>query len=249
MEENLNTQDVISNRDRFSQRFQERHPDFDMGDEEAFYGQLDADYGEYEDNASKSRQREEGLVKVFNDNPYAAQFVADLVNNRDPWCGLLERIGIDGLTELINDPERREAFAQANAKFQEDAAKEEEFKRQTEENLAETADTFDQLESEGHSPEEVNAAADLLKSIANEVLLGKFTRQNMELAFHMLNRESEMAQAGYEGEVRGRNAKISESLRRPQPTDGVPAIGGANNQAYGSEEPYSLFRAAALAKK
>lgn len=241
MDENTEIQPVASNRERFSERMRGRHPELDLSDEEALFGQIGADYDEYERDADGYRSREKGLVEAFDANPYAAHFISDLAHGKDPWCGLIERIGIDGMTDLINDPMRREAFAAANAKFVEDVAKDKELEAEYAKNAEASLALFREYSEQGVSDEEIDSAADLLKRIANEVLVGKFSRENMEMAFQMLHRERDLAAADREGEVRGRNARIQEMLRRPEGSDGVPALAGSNIPERDVSNPRGIF--------
>ena len=46
-----------------------------------------------------------------------------------------------------------------------------------------------------------------------------------------INHDSDVEIAGHEGEVRGKNTKIEENLRKQKKGDGIPNIDGSNRRS------------------
>lgn len=242
-------QQVKSKRELIGERLRNKYPDREYADDEAIFGQIGDDYDEYEKMLDGAREREQKLVDLFNTNPHGAHFLTDMVRGDDPWCGLIERIGLDGMTDMINDPAKREAFAESNRKFMERVAREKELEAEYDSNLEESLRMFERKQAEmGLSDEVVDQVADFLKQIANEVILGKFTEENFDMALKALNHDKDIEAASLEGEIRGRNTRVEERLRRAARSDGAPSLAGANNMQSISNSGTSIFDMAKAAR-
>lgn len=247
--ERIETQ-TKSKRDRVSERLRGKYPDRDYADDEALFEQIDQDYDSFDGELSGYREREKSLVDMFNRDPRSAQFLTDMANGRDPWSNLIRRVGVDGMTDILNDPEKQDEFEAANKEYLERVAKSKELDEEYDRNLAESQATVAQLQSErGIDDDTMDKALDLLGQIANEVLLGKFSRENIEMALKAVNYEMDIESATQDGEVRGRNARVEAKLRKPSRGDGMPILGGSNNSPrQQAEEDDDIFAQAALAK-
>ena len=82
-----------------------------------------------------------------------------------------------------------------------------------------------------HGVEAVDAALAVIDQMTKDAIMGKVTKEAIEMAMKMANREADIENARSEGEIAGRNAKIEEQIRKPQAGDGMPQIGGANAPA------------------
>jgi hypothetical protein len=85
--------------------------------------------------------------------------------------------------------------------------------------------------SHGLSDDDVNDVMKHLAGIVSDGILGKFSLDSMEMALKAINHDADVEGASLEGEVRGRNAKIDEKLRRSQQGDGTVNLAGSNNSA------------------
>ncbi|MDO5751335.1 MAG: hypothetical protein Q4P78_09125, partial [Rothia sp. (in: high G+C Gram-positive bacteria)] len=158
------------------------------------------------------------------------------------WLAVIERLGIDGITDLLNDPDKREAYAEANKKYVESVAKSKELEQEYEKNLAESLALIDKLQKErGLSDETIDAAVELVMRIANEALVGKFTSETIDMALKAVNHDADMANAEMEGETRGKNARIEEKLRKPVQGDGTPHLSGSHNAPTRKNTRASIF--------
>ncbi len=223
-------QDNKSKRELFAERLKNKYPDREFADDEVLFGQIYDDYDEYDKELKGHRDNEKRLTDLFARDPRNARFLTDMARGIDPWIAMVERLGIDGITDIINDPERKEALAEANKRHVEQLAKSEELEKEYEKNLAESFNLFEQLQSERSlSDEDIDNAVDLIMKIANEAILGKFSRESLEMALKANSHDADVAAASAEAEIRGRNSRIEEKLRKPQKSDGTPSLAGANN--------------------
>lgn len=240
---------VKSKRERMSERLKTKYPDREYADDEAMFGQINDDYDAYDGELSGYREREKSLVDMFNRDPRSAQFLTDMAKGQDPWANLIRRVGVEGMTDILNDPSKQEAFEAANKEYLERVAKSKELDEQYDKNLAESQTTVAQMQSErGIDDDTMDKALDWLGQVANEVLLGKFTKESIEMALKAINYEVDVEAAGQDGEVRGRNTRAEAQLRKPSRGDGMPMLGGSNNSPRGGDEGKSIFDLAAEAR-
>lgn len=239
-----------SKRDLFGERLKKKYPDREYADDEALFGQIGDDYDDYERQLGEYKEREGRITDLFSSNPKSAQFITDMAKGDDPWLAVVERMGIDGITELLNDPSKREKYAEANKKYLQRVAKEKELEEEYERNLAESLNLLEQIQQErGLGDETINAAYDLILRIAHEAILGKFTAETVDMALNAVNHDADVANARTEGTVAGRNAKINEQLRKPKAGDGTPNLAGSNNAPAGqTKRPMNVFDYADAAK-
>lgn len=220
-----------SRRDQFGERLKKKYPDREYADDEALFGQIDDDYAAYEDQIGQYKDRERRVTDLFTKDPGSANFLVDMANGKDPFIGVIERLGIDGVTDLLNNPEKQAEYAEANKKHLERVAKSREFDAEYERNMREqTLPLLDRVMQErGLNDETMDAAWDLLRNIANEAILGKLSESTLDMALRAITHDADVANARSEGAVAGRNAKIKETLRKAGSGDGMPALTGSHN--------------------
>lgn len=242
MAENQTPSASKSKRKKFGERLKEKYPDRDYADDEALFGQIDDDYADYDNQLNQYKERESKLTDLFAKDPKNAQFITDMAKGNDPWISVLERLGIDGVTDLLNDPEKQAEYAEANKKYVERLAKEKELEEEYQKNFAESMDLLEKIQQERQlGDESIDAAMDLVMKIANEAILGKFTEETINMALNAVNHDSDVQNARTEGTVAGRNAKIDEQLRKPKMGDGQPNLAGSNNAPTRKSSSRSMF--------
>lgn len=233
-----------TNRGKLESRLRERYPDREYPDDEALYSQINDDYDDY-DNARDQSQR---LTDLFSKDPRAARFITDMAAGKNPWEAMVEQIGIDGITDIFQNPEYKERLAEAQQKYIDSMAKEKDLEEEYTRNLDESIDALLAFQQErGYSDDEIDEAVETLMQIAADSLRGKFTPENVELAMKAVSYDDDIADADAQGEVRGRNARITERLKKQQSADTVPALSGANNTT-GPQAPSSMFDLADTAR-
>lgn len=219
-----------SNRDRVGERLRKKYPERQYADDEALFGQVNDDYDDYDKRLNQYQEREARLTDLFRKDPRSAQFITDMAKGKDPWIAVIERLGIDGVTDLINNPEKQEEYAEANRKYIERLAKEKALDDEYQKNLAASMSLLERMQKErGLGDETIDAAMELIMRITNEAIVGKFTEETIDMALGAVRRDADLANARSEGEVAGRNAKIDEKLRKSRRGDGMPDLAGSNN--------------------
>lgn len=250
MAENQTPTAQKSKRDLLGERLKKKHPDREYADDEALFGQIDDDYTDYDNQLNQYKERESRLTELFSKDPRSAQFITDMAKGNDPWLSVIERLGIDGVTDLMNDPAKQAEYAEANKKFVERLAKEKTLEEEYEKNFAESMTLLEQMQQErGLGDDTIDAAMDLIMRIANEAIVGKFTSETIGMALNAVNHDADVTNARTEGTVAGRNAKIDEKLRKPKSGDGTPDLSGSNNaptrkNINGGESIFDMARSA-----
>lgn len=220
--------EVKSNRDRYTERLKAKYPDKEFADDEALFGQINEDYDGYDKQLGDYREREKALSDLFASNPRSAAFLTDWRNGEDPIVGLIRKFG-DDFKAALEDPEKTEALAEANKEYAERIAKESEFEEQYQQNIAGTLTTLEQVQQEdGLSDDDIDKAMDFLINIMRDGLLGKFSAESVRMALKAINHDADVEEAGHEGEVKGRNTKIQEKLRKGNKNDGTADLAGKN---------------------
>ena len=235
--------DVTPNRDLVLERVRLRHPGVELADDEAMFGQIGKDYDELEEDIRRRSEREGRLGDLLARDPRSARFLADMADGKDPWVAVIERLGIDGVTDLMNDPSKQEAYAEANKAYVERLSKERGLEEEFQRNFSESMRALEAMQRErGLGDDEVDAAMDLVMGVVNDAVMGKFTPETLDMALKALGRDAAVDAARREGEVAGRNARIDERLRLSKDGDGLPALSGSNNAPAGRRAgPRSIF--------
>lgn len=225
--------EVKSNRDRYMERLKTKYPDKEFADDEALFGQTNDDYDSYDNELSGYREREKALSDLFASNPRSAAFLTDWRKGEDPIIGMVRKFG-DDFKAALEDPEKQEALAAANKEFAERIAQEKEYEGEYQKNLNETLTTLETMQQdEGLSDEDIDSAMDFIVGIVRDGIMGKFTRESVAMALKAIRHDSDVEQADREGEVRGRNTKIEEKLRKGSKNDGTANLGSKNGGGKG----------------
>lgn len=221
-------QQVKSKRDMLNERLKSRYPDREFADDEAFYGQISDDYDDYDAQLSGYKDREKKFSDMFTSDPRSAYFFTQWKDGGDPVVALVRQFGTD-IKDAIDDPERLDAIAEANKDFVERVAKEKELEEEYQANLQESLSLLEQYQAEkGMSDDDVDNMMEYLFNIVKDGIVGKFSRESFDMALKAINYDLAVEDAEQMGEVRGRNAKIDEKLRRKEAGDGTASLDGKN---------------------
>ena len=219
---------VKSNREKYAERLKAKYPDRNFADDEALWGQVNEDYDGYDKELAGYKEREEALSNLFTSDPRSASFLTNWRKGGNPAVELVRMYGDDFIEEM-KDPEKQEEFAAASKEFAERLAKERDFDEQYQKNIAETLNTLEQMQQKaGYSDDEIDKAMEFLVGIMKDAIVGKFTAESIEMAMRAINHDDDVAVAAREGEVKGRNARIEEKLRRKGKGDGTANLDGKN---------------------
>lgn len=242
--------EVKSRRDQHLDRLRSKYPDKKFEDDEEIYGQISDDYDTYEAELEGLRGREKLLSDMFAADPRSAQFLTDMHNGNDPVLGLVRNFGVE-IKDVLDDPEMQDRIAEANKEYVERIANSKKLDEEYEKNMDNTLDTLRQFQAErGMSDEQIDQVVDFLLGVVRDGVMGKFSTETLNMACKALNYDADVAAAGEEGEVAGRNAKITEKLRKSNKGDGIAPLGGKNGQGHSSspQKNQSIFDLAAEAQ-
>ena len=234
--------EVKSRRDQHVERLRKKYPDKKFEDDEEIYGQISDDYDQYEQELEGLRGREQSLSNMFAADPRSAQFLTDMHNGKDPVLGLVRNFGVE-IKDVLDDPEMQDRIAEANKDYVERVANSKKLDEEYEKNMDNTLETLRQFQAErGMSDEQIDQVVGFLLGVVRDGVMGKFSTETLNMACKALNYDADVAAAGEEGEVAGRNAKITEKLRKSNKGDGTAPLGGKNGQgASAARKPQSMF--------
>ena len=207
-----------SNRDRYIGRYQEMYPELDMNNEEAFYESANANLDELE----SFRKHNSELIGTFNNNKAFASMLMAAKNGEDPFMWLAENLGAD-ISELMSDPEYVKAISEAAKKFNAAQAQGEASLKEYQANVQNTLESLQKIQEEtGWDNEKCYNLASRVYDIIDEGKKGIITPETFHMVMNGMNYDSDMMNARSEGEVAGRNAKISEKLKKERGPQGMP---------------------------
>ena len=216
-----------SKREVLIERIGAKYPDLDLTDEEVLYGRIGDDYDDSEKRLGEYAEREQRMEDMLRNDPKNAQFLADMAAGKDPWIAVVERLGVDGITELLNDPEKKAAYEEANKAYAERVAQEKELEAEANRNAEESARFVEQMNAQ-YGEEVVDAALMVLDKMMKDYIMSKVTPEAFDIALKVVKRDADLENARTEGEIAGRNAKIEEKLRNMEGGDGLPVMGGSS---------------------
>ena len=242
MAETINEQEQPkSKRDLALERLRGRYPEESFDDDEAIYGRMMDDYDANEKELGELRENTDKLTTLFNENPEWAGYLTDMANGRNPVTAYIQRYG-DSLRDMLDDPDKQEEYANAQKEYMAKVAKEAEYEKEYEQNLEQTLTMLDELESEGVSSDQIDKAFERIQLLAQNALMGKISREDIELMSGALNHDKDVAAAAHEGRVAGRNEKIDMQLRKAKRGDGTAAaMGGRNGVPERRRQSNSIF--------
>lgn len=240
-EEKNNGQDipVTSKKQMFIEAYKKRHPDASIDDEESLFAAINDGYGKDSDEYEAMKKREDTLVDMFTKDPRAAMMFTAMRDGEDLTMYLVKNFG-DEFLDAINDPEKADDFAKAHEEWVKKAEKTRQMQKETDENLQKTLECFRAvMEKKGWTEEEAAQVFEACQKIIIDGLNGIVTPETIEMVSKGMRFDNAVRDAGTDGEIRGRNQKIQERLRKT--TDDVPSLTGSGNQVGRNKKVYNPF--------
>lgn len=249
MSENVETKQVKSKRDLLKERLHSKYPEKEFSDDEEFYGQISDDFDDSDKKLNDYKEREKTFSDMFTSDPRSASFITDWHNGEDPVIGLIRRFGPE-IKDAIDDPNMQEQIAAANKEYIERLEQSKKLDEEYKQNISETLSYLDKMSEEGQlDDDKIDDAMALLLKIVHEGVAGKFTPETIDMAVKAINHDVDVEDADRAGEVRGRNAKISEKLKKASRGDNLPVLDGANgNEPKQKNTRRNIFQLAKMAK-
>lgn len=216
-------------RELILERMSVKHPDLDVEDDEAIFTAIGQDYDDFDSAQGKYAEANDALAKmleVFESNPDAASLYVDLARGGTSVLEyLIERYG-DDFREALEDPAMRDRIVEAEHKYRENVAKDAELREEAKANLATTLTALDEAAKEcGVGEEERDAAFEAFVNMVDDAIRDKVSKDTWIMFIKGITHDEDVEQAGEEGEVRGRNTRIREALKKPD-AKMPPMLGG-----------------------
>jgi len=245
---------VTSSRQAFVERIKSRHPDLDDSDEEGFYSAVNADYDEDDEGREelkRYREDDERLRDIFNSDTRMANIFLGMARGENVLEYLIDNFGQDFL-DAINDPENEEArerIAEKQKQWLERQAQSRELEQQASDNLDKALDSFDAVAQELGADENVKEEAfRKFTEFQQRAIVNDIDEDMWRIFFQGVTHDADVEQANAEGEVRGRNSKISERLREQRDRTPMDMGGAAARQASAPRASQSIFDLASKAR-
>jgi hypothetical protein len=208
----------VSNRDKYRNRYKEMYPELDMDNEDAFYESANSNLDELE----SYRKHNAELIRTFNNNKAFAAMLMAAKHGEDPYEWMAENLGAD-ISELLSDPEYAKKISEATKKFNEAQAKFEASQKEYEANVKNTLAELQKIQAEtGWDNEKCYDLASKVYDIIDDGKKGIITAETFKMVMNGMNFDTAVTEARNEGEVAGRNAKISEQLKKEKGVENMP---------------------------
>lgn len=226
--------EVMTNRDRYSERLKTKYPDKEFADDEALFGQINDDYDSYDKEISEYKEREKSFSDLFTSDPRSASFLTRWRKGEHPLIAMVRVFGPEA-KDAFDDPEIQDQLVEASKEWTERVAQEDKYEEEYHKNMDETNALLDEMEENGEiTPEDTSEAIAFLAGVIRDGIVGKFSRESILMALKAIRHDSDVEQADREGEVRGRNTKIAEKLRKNGKGDGTANLAGKNGGGKGT---------------
>jgi len=197
---------------------------FDTDDE--VYDQVYDDYEKHDNELQGYKDNESKLSNLFTSDPRGASFLSEWADGGNPATILIKMFGSE-IKDAIDDPDKQEEIAKAQQEYLDRVAESKKLDEEYQKNLQDSLSNIESVQKKNNlSDDEVDKAMQLLQQIVTDGVMGKFTPETLDIAMKAINHDVDVKNAGEEGEVRGKNAKIEEKLRTSKKTDGTPNLDG-----------------------
>ncbi len=224
-----------SARERYRSRYSAAHPDLNLDDDEAFYGQANQNLDELENFRESNRQ----LGEAFDRNPLLAGLLSAAREGENPFTYLAEQVGPDmDIRELARNPEFSTKMGEALSKYQETLAQGAKAEQEMGEHFKESMNALKELQQErGMSDEDTQA---LVKKMFGEVdeegnvvdygiignaSMGIVPKEVWEAVLKAQSYDDDVKAAGEKAAAQALNSREQNTLRSFGRSAGVPNLG------------------------
>lgn len=226
MEEPVKEQ-VKGKRDLYLESLKSRYPDKSFETDDDIFGQAIEDNENNERELKGFREREKGLSDMFAKDPRVARYFSGIRKGESPDIMLVRLYGKD-IVDAANDPAKMEEIAAANKEFVDRLAEEEELEKAYAEN---SAKSLEALAASGIPDDDIDKALEHLAKMSLDFVKGQISVDDVKMILNAINHDADVADATREGEVKGRNTRIVEKLRKQKAGDGLPNMAAGGNMA------------------
>lgn len=248
-------QPVKSSRERIIEKLKAIYPDKDYSSlsggtgESGVMGENGEDildetiYQTLEDLSARneeSRAKNSALSDLFYSDPRASEFIQKWLQSGDPRAALVSTFG-DDLSELSTE-EGRGKFSTDLASWREKKAENDKLSEEADANWSKSLEDLESWGNEKGLTNDQKVAVMLrLVGITANGLMNKYEPEDFNMAYKEMNFDAAVADARREGEVNGRNAKISETRKRRQEAETMPPSLNGQGGRMRQPEQKSIF--------
>lgn len=214
---------------------------FDYDDDEALFGRIESRMKSDREALDKSRKYEQDLSDMLSGDGRSAAFLQSMASGENPVIALVRQYGT-AILDAASDPEMMEQLAKASDEWLEKQANDELFVKDSKKKWTESLEALDEVQdSKGWSDAQVEQALADLLDLADNASRGDISADVIEMLIKARGYDEAVLSASREGEVKGRNAKISEKLKKQDGTDGVSHFGGGGKTAPANKRSKNLL--------
>lgn len=251
---NIENQEVKTNRQKLTERLKSRNPELNIDDEELLFGQISTDYDTY-DQRDQERER---FNEVMSQNPESAGILTGLYTgkNEDGSDFDLGMYLIEEYPEMVIDiiegnPQTKERYVAMRDGRKAAAAQEEEFAAQVaDKTAAEDAELDAAIKEAGLRPEEVKDLIDWIYNPETGIIARaerfELTKDDFKQLLRIKDYDNAMAKADEKGYVRGKNEKIDLTARQQADRRRLPVISGGGSKPKEKNEDSRVSRLKAM---
>lgn len=242
------TQPEKSKLDALKEYMRKRNPDREYASDDDYYDGIVSDFDQEGKELEEYRENGKKLSALFESDPRSAAFLMSWKDGQSPLLSLLEVFGQDEIRAYLDDPSNLEKIKEANQKYLDRLSEQAGLKKETEANVEATLKTLEAFQGKhGLTDGEMDSLFQDLDEIASNAIKGKVEEPTLEMLYKARNHDADVEAASREGEVRGKNARIDEKLRKGK-RPGMPADLGGKKSVADRGKSYTAERLAALSR-
>lgn len=211
-------QQVKGKRDLYLESLRNRYPDKSFDSDDEIFGQAIEDSENNERELKGYREREKGLSDMFRKDPRVARYFSGIRKGESPDIMLVRLYGQD-IVDAANDPAKMEEIAAANKEYVDRLAEND---RLNEEYMVNSVNSLEALTKSGISDDDIDKALEHIAKMSLGFVKGNISVDDVQMILKAINHDADVEDAVREGEVKGRNTRIVERLRKKKAGDGLP---------------------------
>ena len=225
-----------------------RYPDRQFANDDEIFDQVGQDFEALENEKNTLAQREQDFSNFLSADPRNSGLFMRIKRGEDPILWLVRQYGPD-IAERAEDPEFQKQLEDARKDYLQQLKESEKLNKEYDDNIEATGANIDAFAAEA-GDEAKDAVMNALSGIVHDYICGKVTPETLKMVANGLNYETDIANASKDGEIRGRNSKIDEKLKKGAKGDGTVPLGGTDATAGGTKRKRSnpIFDIAEQAK-
>lgn len=207
------------------ERLKTRHPDTDYADDEAIYSAINDDYDEDQKSIEGYKANEKALSDMMTADPRSATLLQAMRSGKNPILEIVRMFG-DDIVDYLTDPDNADDLAKAQEDYLKRVTEGKKFEEEYSKNMTESGKVFAQMDEE-YGEDVTNELVGKLMTVINDGILGKITKETLDMFRLAQNHDQDVADAAHEGEVRGKNSKHVQNLALRKKGDGTANLDSA----------------------